>query len=504
MGGKLLARKSRRFIFRALLRLAAQIRRVYGRHPVLQASLHIPPDCGWSVHEENAPAVAAKMGYRIRKHPFPYNCSVAINNDTDGLDFDTFSSFHAFVSGTDETAHGPGLGLEVGNSFWIWSTSSRLSLYHSSPWDPEEKPSAEHERILELAHAGWLDSLHGFGDWPDDDLLSRSQVSQALDYLDHHNVKLQVYSNHGGLNMAHNVGGPWGYYQQADNPKHASYCMDLLEDYGFRYYWTDVMYETEKFGEDLSFHSQRELNQMVEAHDFDRYFRGNDAHDFTQSRVIFPEINAGGRTAWKRALFNRVLIPAEVRDGRRAFFYKRFRGYDGPCAGNFVLQVNSQTLDNLEARGGSVIIYQHFGVWRALMAGKGHASARNSQPESVLDEHNLWAFRTLAERFQTGRVLVCTTQRLLNYIWMRDFLEFEVANCSGVDVIRVTGITCPVRGHLVPTIADLEGLAFEGPSGSAPRVQLGEQEIEMSLSQETGIDNCWVSYRPWTSLEYPA
>lgn len=493
---------AKKLLAEALRLLATLIRRGYAGHPDLHASLIIVPTCGWSVEEENARGSDAGK-YSVRRYPFPFRCAVSINNDTDGMNFAAFTAFHAYVSGTGETRFGPGLGLEVGNSFWIWSNSGQLSLYHASPWEREARSSPEHDRVLELARAGWLDSLHGFGAWHDPRPLSRSQVAQALDHLASREVRLQVYTSHGGLNMAHNIGGPWGYYQHADDPDHPAYCMDLLADYGFRYYWTDVMYELDKFGEDLRFSSQRELDAAVARHDFARYFDSNDPQDFSRSRPVFPGIDAQGQTAWRRALFNRVLVPLEVRDGRQAYFFKRFRGHDGPCAGNFVLQVNPQSLDDLEAREGSVVVYQHFGVWRALLVGKGHISGRQSLPESVLDEHNIWSFRTLAERSQSGRVLVCTTQRLLNYLWMRDHLEFDVVNVSGTDVIRITGIMCPVRGRVQPTIADLAGLAFEGPSGTVPRVELGGRTLAMSLERNTGVGERWVVHLPWVALEFP-
>jgi len=459
--------------------------------------------CGWPVAEENRRGLAVG-GVSVRRHPYPYRCALAVNNDTDGFRFPAFEAFHAYVSGRGETPFGPGLGLEVADSFWFWASGGEVGLYHAPPWQDDAPASKEHGRLLELARAGWIDSLHGFGAWKEDRHLDRDRVARAIDYLVSKDVRLKVYVNHGGYNMAHNFGGPWGYYQQADNPRHETHCFDLLARYGFKYYWTDVCYELDKFGEDLTFADQEQLDAEVSTHDFERFFRCNDAADYARVRDAFPGLDERGRVEWRRRLFNRVLVPVTARDGRPALVFKRFRGHEGPTAGNFAAQVNPQTLDGLEARRGSVVLYQHFGVWRALFTPKRHASQRYSVPETVLDEHGLWAFRVLAERYREGRILVATTRRLLDFLWMRDNLRYTVEKQDGQPTIRIDAIDCPVAGRIVPDSNALDGLAFELPATrDEPVVVLANKKLPMTVIADPDDSRRLIAYLPWRALEYP-
>lgn len=500
--------QARQLLYRGASKMRSLLnRQAPGEHMVAQAAVPAPvgaSSCGWAVAEEN------RRGRRvgaisIRRYPFPYRCALSVNNDTDCFRHAPFEAFHAFVSGRGETRFGTGLGLEVADSFWVWAYSNQLCLYQATPWTDDPQPSPEHDRLLELARAGWLDTLHGFGAWMENRPVERDRIARALDYLDSKGVKLKVYVGHGGYNMAHNFGGPWGYYQNADNPKHVSYCHDLLTDYGFRYHWTDVAYELDKFGDDLTFDSQEQLNAEVARHDFNRYFYCNDPEDYARAREVFPGLDADGLAAWRRRLFNHTIVPVQARDGRPAMVFKRFRGHDGPMAGNFIAQVNPGSLDALEKRQGAAIVYQHFGVWRALFMGKRHASQRWSEPDTVLDEHNVWAFRTLAERFREGRVLVATTRRLLDFLWMRDNLDYRVAEESGRTVIRIDAIDCPVDGRVVPDAAALAGLAFEVPKSLGEPVVLVEETKLSTVSVEDPADpNRLVVHLPWQTLEFPA
>lgn len=464
---------------------------------------NIPDYCGWSIENENSRGQRAS-GVEVRKYPFPYRCAVSINNDTDGFRYPAFEAFHAYVNGSEETPFGPGLGLEIADSFWVWASGGEFGLYHSKPWSKDITPSPEHDRILELAKSGWLDTMHGFGAWNDDRFIERDQMSYALDYLDSKGVKLKVYVGHGGHNMAHNFGGPWGYYQNADNPEHPSYCFDILTDYGFKYYWTDVCYELDKFGDDLLFESQEQLDSAVSGHDFNRYFYANDPADYTRAREVFPNADERELVEWRQKLFNHTIASVMARDGNPALIFKRFRGHDGPMAGNFIAQVNPESLDELEKRGGAAIVYQHFGVWRAMFTGKRHASQRSSEPENVLDEHNIWAFRTLAERFHEGRILVATTRRLLDFLWMRNHLEYRVEQEGDQITIRIDAINCPAVGRINPDVTALAGVAFELPKTfGEPIVLAGDIKLPVKIAEDPENQDRLIAYLPWQVLEYP-
>ena len=461
--------------------------------------------CGWSINDENETGNSRADGVLLRRYPYPFRCALALNNDTDGFTHDAFEAFHSFVNGRGETPFGTGLGLEVSDSFWVWSTNKQLSLFHSAPWETPAARSPEHDRVLELAKLGWLDTLHGFGAWNEDWHLDRDRIENALDYLESQDINLSVYVSHGGFNMAHNYGGVWGYYQHADDPGHKSYCLDLLTRHGFNYFWSDPFYELDKFGEYQKFSSQEDLDEAVQRHDFARFFYTNDPLDYSKSREVFPGLSDSQRVEWKRRLFNRILVPTVARDGQAVFQFKRFRGRDGPMSGNFILQVNPDSLDELETKEAAVVVYQHFGIWRGLFMGKRHPSQRISNPEDVLDEHNIWAFRTLADRYNEGRVFVTTTKRLLDYLRIRDALEYSVRREEGKCVINIEALNCPVLGRSAPSEDILQGISFNVPlSLGDPIVLLDGDKLKDGILQKERIDDQHVVHFRWTAMEWPS
>ena len=93
-----------------------------------------------------------------------------------------------------------------------------------------------------------------------------------------------------------------------DNPEHKSYCFDLLTDYGFKYYWTDVAYELDKFGDDLLFDNQEELESEVTSHDFQRFFYANSPADYARACRVAVK-NTATVAAPTSSISTRVLMP---------------------------------------------------------------------------------------------------------------------------------------------------------------------------------------------------
>ena len=58
------------------------------------------------------------MSIEIRKFPYPYKCALSISSDIDNASSsEFFVQFMDFLNSEKQTIYGPGLGLEVGNSF---------------------------------------------------------------------------------------------------------------------------------------------------------------------------------------------------------------------------------------------------------------------------------------------------------------------------------------------------------------------------------------------------
>ena len=69
------------------------------------------------------------MNVKIRKFPYPYKCALSISSDIDNASsVESFVQFMDFLNSETKTVYGPGLGLEVGNSFWFFNGSNLPQL----------------------------------------------------------------------------------------------------------------------------------------------------------------------------------------------------------------------------------------------------------------------------------------------------------------------------------------------------------------------------------------
>lgn len=57
----------------------------------------------------------------LRKFPYPYRCAIAICSDLDRTTREQFLALHEFLNTRRMTKLGPGLGLEIGDTFWMYS-----------------------------------------------------------------------------------------------------------------------------------------------------------------------------------------------------------------------------------------------------------------------------------------------------------------------------------------------------------------------------------------------
>ncbi len=280
-----------------------------------------------------------------------------------------------FVNGTGVTGYGDGLGLEVGDSFWLWSDTGAFSLRHAPPWEAGAPPAPEAGRIAELVAAGWLDALHSFGDWNPGYQLNSDDIARGFDILDTLPARPQVYVNHGGGGLRrHNIGGSWSSYQSGDDPDSAAYNLAGLLERQFRYFWTDVLFENERFGENLMLDRLPPGARKYRFRRWESVGIRKSRDDPATPYDVLEGLGEDERSLITSFMSNNLLVPMIGRDDQPFLGFKRFRGQEAPNTATFALQVSAANLDQLEQGQGACVAYQHFGVWRALGRGKGHAS----------------------------------------------------------------------------------------------------------------------------------
>lgn len=444
----------------------------------------------------------------VRPYPYPYVAALALSNDVDSMNRAAFEDWHGFVSGTGPTSYGQGLGLEVADSFWIWSgtRNDALSIYRCYPDDEDWIESPNLPRIVELAKAGWLDTLHSLGNWrPTTDPAGpgdRQEASRGLAALDRLGVKPKVFVNHGG--SPSNVGSIWATYQKSDDPEHPMYCLDLLRKAGFSYYWIDQCTSMGKFGDHLLYETERQLRSRIANYPWSDWLRRSGKR-LDEDPPDFP----AGQGQLRRLLvemFNETIVPVDARDGSRILAFKRYRGPFLPTASTFPIQVTSGRLDTLERQRGVVIVYQHFGVQSLRGRAKSKVpSAKSRSAPPVLDVHEVACWRDLAERWRAGRLFIATTARLLDWLWLRDRLQIQLTGQPDKWIVTLVGVRCSVTGDRAVEASDLNGLSLLVPQDAPEVVVVGPHGRPVPLRREADPAHaeCHALFRPWSSLEWP-
>lgn len=461
--------------------------------------------------DESGRFVPDSQTVSVRPFPFPYRAGLAISNDCDSQSIDCLMDWHGFVNGSKATRYGDGLGLEVGDSFWIYGGSIEPALFKGNPFDASPQPGYALDKIVELGRLGWMDTLHSFGNWkerlvpadagPDFALHSRDQIRRGLDRLDELGLKPFVFVNHSG--SPSNVGGPWGWYQRLDEPGHGLCALDLVTDFGFRYFWLDACTQLDKFGENLDFGDEWGLQRELDRFRWSHWFRQVDA-ERRPHPIAVPD-SEEARREFLVGIFNRLMFPITAREGTPIWAFKRYRDIDQPVGPTFSTQVTAAKLDRLDSLGGAVVVYQHFGVFgprgRSPTISKPY---RKRSPDPALDEQTVGTWQMIADRHQSGRLFVATQGRLLEWVWLREALRFDVDKAADRWTIKITGTDCPVRGRSTVNASDLNGLAFTVPQ-DAPDVRVVNDGRELSVRRAAdpvhdGLD---AVYLDWHALAWP-
>lgn len=460
---------------------------------------------------EANPKTASRGSVSVRPYPYPYLAGFAISNDCDSLSRSAFEDWHAVTNGTRPVDGREGLGLEVGDSFWGWvgdGVANGLGVHDHYPDVEPVQDGANLDRIVELGKLGWLDTMHSLGNWrtgPDGVHvgMERRKVEALLEKMDRLGLKPNVFVNH--ADSPSNVGGPWGHYQGGDDPAHPIHCLDLLQEFGFRFHWLDVFTTFNEFGSGLTFPDRRELQRCVYEYNWGPWIRRRKPEG-----GIEPVIPGAGDREIRGNLigfFNKPLMEVAARDGRTLLAFKRQRGWDQPVMETFSSQVTETDLDRLEAMRGSVVIYQHFGLGgtRGRWPSR-HAPRRHATRPPVIDDHAYDRLASIAERFRAGRLLVATTGRLLAYLHLRERLKFTVLKGEERWVVAVKGIDCPIDGLRRLSASELNGLSFRLPAG-APQVDIEVEGFATVGPVKRAADAAFGSgdtvFLPWSPLEWP-
>ncbi len=351
----------------------------------------------------------------------------AIESDIDGTAFPTFRETMRLLRTEADTLMGPGLGLDIVNSFWTHGPHPDGAIEHRIAYlgvgeDPGARPYYA-EELAAYIRAGWAETLHCYGRIAAP--FTRDAAMQALDRLEGVGARPGIWTNHGRNNPQSILGdAPGNAAFEGDRPDAAGYHADLLRAFGVKYFWTGA------FGH-VTGGTRRPARPMrlqdgAQVWAFDRATAMRiDAGciDYLNRNGAFPMIRAGVASA-------SLAQPAQLE-----------------------AMLAPERLQALADAGEFCIFAQHLGNVGGSLA---------LPPSAVA------ALRGLKGFHDRGVVLVAATRRLLDYSIARDGLRFDWTVAAGVGRLNLTAIADPVTGPRTPTTDEVAGLSFAfTPEGEA-------------------------------------
>jgi hypothetical protein len=303
---------------------------------------------------------------------------LALSIDCDGCTVERLHRVFRYWTGTGDTEFGPGLGLPVASSMFAYSRN---------PAAPPQAAYLDGDRdgLLEAWRRGWIDSLHGLGDFSVAQPCTRDLARRAFDALAADGVKLQVWTNHGGPENIQDLLRPG---MSGDVPDSSCYLADLAADYGIRYVWPSEL--TPVIGQDRDASPAEYYSARADRPSGARLL-ARLAHGWSERLVRKAGIEpyAGNRLVERRAL----------RDGREVLAFRRYGRWRFDTISLLPEILSEAVLDRLVATGGSMVVYLHIGP------------SADETPERL--RAGMKALDAAARRVREGRLRVLKTVDLL-------------------------------------------------------------------------------------------
>ena len=404
------------------------------------------------------------MNLKIRKFPFPYKCALSISSDIDNASSsEFFVQFMDFLNSEIQTIYGPGLGLEVGNSFWFFNGSKSPQLSYFEGLTNKETDLAPIIRLyLKSRH---IDTLHSWGNF-DRGGFKRCYADKGMETLAKYNLKIPVWVNHGVKLNYQKVGDYPNMY--GDDPTHYCYHTDLFSKSGFEFIWTGKV--THVIGQNGSKNFSilsKTLTQKI------------------LKKIIYQNV--------KDPIYdddNNLIKPLLLRDGGKKWEFIRFINAWGN-AGELDLyelasQMKIQNLKRLIKNQGFMVLYTHF-----------NESLCATIPMKLSE-----CLSFLKKMVNRKEILMGTTSRILKYWEISNYINFEVQNLEDKVIILINDIMYSPVGEKPVTSFHLSGLTFYINILKPHKIIFKGKLCETILNppDQTGKQSISI---PWKKLEYP-
>lgn len=394
---------------------------------------------------------------KIQSIPFPYKAMLSVSSDLDETaNAETYFETLRFLNTTEETKHGLGVGLEVGNTLYFDMPSDQFSYYNTD--------DTGRQWLHQLVQSGHIDTIHSFGDYTDE----RSRIKEILNELNKHNSKIKVWIDHAiaPSNLDSDI-----MQGQGNTPGKPAYHADLTSDYGVKYVWLGRV--TSVTGQD----TERRLAGIWSS-----------SLPLDSLKTLGKEFVKGvlpifGRPKYQMHVTNKILRPIKLADGSEVWEFLRSNpnpwGVSAHETGDgFAKVMVTEFLKRLVKRQGKSIIYTHLG--------------KLQRADNTFSEETQNAWRLLKEFESKKQVLVCTTRRLLDYTLMTESINIDISRRENGERLAIH------NPHNLP----LDGLSITLPKIDNLEVVVNDNVYtDYDLKQNQKNTELYV---PWKKLKYPS
>lgn len=386
----------------------------------------------------------------LLRHPYPYKCSFSICNDCDFMSREAFETIHQFINTDFDTKLGKGLKLPIADSMFMYSERPGVLSYFDGL---SGRPGRESSFLVDSIKEGWIDSLHGYGDFLNQNATSRELACAALNELEKKSVKLKVWIDHGSSDNSQNLSVP-RIVLKGDNSKCKAYHTDLLKQYGITFV---AGYNSDLIGQNGT-----------------GKYLAEPLHQSGVSLSLLKRMH--GRWYGKR-----LLQKKRYRDDSCFFLFCRARnGVLRPDISTLGHQLRGEHIRNLRESGGTMILYQHLG-----------AVDKRSSESPYLEPDALRALESIAEGYHSRVIWVAPTHRVLQLARTLESITLRLYE-QGTDLLIEVMQGDGQFGNLLRE--DLQNVSFRVQNHTGQKIvvkydnySFKEEEYEQFEDEDGGI-----------------
>ena len=266
--------------------------------------------------------------------------ALALSIDCDGCTVERLHRVLRYWATGEATEFGPGLDLPVASSMFAYSRN------------PAAPPQAayldgDREGLLDAWRRGWIDSLHGLGDFTADRPCTRELARRAFERLAADGIRIRVWTNHGGQENVQNLLRPGTLGDVAGSD---CYLADLAAEYGIRYIWASELTPVVGQGRDVS--PAEYYAAQVDAPRLARWV-ARAAHGWSERLIRKANIEPFSG--------NRLVETRPLRDGREMAVFRRYGRWRFDTISRLPAILTREVLDRLSVSNGAMIVYLHIG-----------------------------------------------------------------------------------------------------------------------------------------------